>query len=92
MSAEEKHIEVERFERGCGVPLQRVIIAFVAFYLIAALLNADGILKNSELMKYGRKRDFCLALAQPLANISHKLRFNQPRKWIKATFMSDSTE
>jgi len=85
------HIEIERFENGCGAPLREVIIAVAVFYILATLLNAETLLKNARLKEYGRSRDVCIAVIEPVARFSRLIHFNAPRQWIERAFKGEST-
>lgn len=44
--------------------------AVAVFYVVAALLNGEHLLRQAELMAYGPARDTCVALARPIAYVS----------------------
>ena len=78
-----REIEVERAEAGSGVEPPRVHRALALFYILLALLNGSSLLRQAELMRYGRGRDACVALARPLAAVSHATGLDRPRMWIE---------
>ncbi len=51
--------------------LRPVIVALVVFYICAILLNANGIKRDIELMKYGRLRNISLSIFNPIADFSN---------------------
>ncbi len=79
----EDTVEV-RFKKQCGVAKKKGIIAIALFYALAALFNAQGLLKRATLMEYDAPmRTTCLSLAKPLAKLSHFLRTDRMRSWIE---------
>ena len=76
-------IEVERAKAGCGVELPRVHRALALFYVLLALFNGTSLLRQAELMRYGGRRDVCVALARPLAALSHATGLDRPRMWVE---------
>jgi len=73
-----------RFESGCGVPIKKGFIAIAIFYALAALLNAQGLLRRATLMQYDNPvRALCVALAEPTARLSHFLCADRMRNWIE---------
>lgn len=79
-------IEVEREAAGCGVPRARVHVALAIFYVVATLLSGEALLREAELMKYGRTRDVCVALARPVAAVTRALHMGRPRAALERWF------
>lgn len=52
--------------------------------VLAALLNADGLHKGATNREDGVGRDVAMALTGPLQDVSHALRLDRPRRWLKA--------
>lgn len=82
-------IEVEREAAGCGHPRARVHATLAIFYVVATLLNGEALLREAELMKYGRTRDVCVALARPVATVTRTLYLGRPRAALERWFNSD---
>lgn len=78
-----KKIEIERAKAGCGVELAAVHRAVALFYALITLCNGPAMLREAELMRYGRGRDVAVALARPLAAVSHATGLDRPRRWIE---------
>lgn len=60
-----------------------VILAVTVFYISAILLNANGIKRDIELMKYGRFRDVALSVFSPIAGFSNRLGLTRFRTIIE---------
>ena len=60
-----------------------VITAVMVFYIASILLNANGIQRNIELMKYGKFRDITLSLFSPIAGFSNRLGLTKFRAIIE---------
>ena len=76
-------IEIEREVAGCGLSSGRVHIIIAVFYAVATLLNGESLLREAELMKYGRMHDLCVALARPVAAVTRTLHLGRPRAWLE---------
>ena len=61
----------------------RTTVALLAFYLLALLFNGEALYREAERLPYGEHRDFCVALAKPLATISQITRLGWPRAWLE---------
>ena len=59
--------------RKYGLQLFPVIMTVAVFYIAAILLNANGIKRNIEMMKYGKFRDVTLSVFSPVAGFSNRL-------------------
>jgi hypothetical protein len=59
------------------------VIALLAL-VIGALLNAPGMHKSAYNQRAGWKRDVSLAITGPLADVSHALLLDRPRKGLQA--------
>lgn len=62
-----------------------VILALAVFYIFAILLNANGIQRDIELMKYGKLRDVYLSVFNPVAGFSNRLGLTRFRTIIERT-------
>ena len=60
------------------------VIVCVLALAIGLLLNAPGIHKSAYNKSDGRQRDVALALTGPLADVSHALLLDRPRKAVQA--------
>jgi hypothetical protein len=64
------------------MPAWRVGLLIVAGLLLAALLNADALLRRAEQKPFGGERDFWVAVWRPFADASSALRLDKPREWL----------
>ena len=78
-----EEIDVLREKAGCGRPPKQIHVVLLLFYVVVGLLNGEALLREAELLRYGRGRDFCVALARPLAAASRALGLNRPRAAIE---------
>ena len=76
-------IEMEREAAGCGLPCRQVHVIVAVFFVAATLLNGESLLREAELMKYGRMHDLCVALARPVAAVTRALHLGRPRAWVE---------
>lgn len=83
-----REIETERAAANCGVPPRQAHRALAVFYVLMLLLNGSALLREAELLPYGRGRDVCVALARPLAAVSGATRLDRPRGWIERTVVT----
>ncbi|MBU0716451.1 MAG: hypothetical protein KJ964_13935 [Verrucomicrobia bacterium] len=60
-----------------------VILAVAIFYISAILLNANGIMRDIELMQYGKFRDVYLSAFSPIAGFSNRLGLTKFRTIIE---------
>src|SRR5205807_9647905 len=65
-------------------PAGQAIVVGLGALLLGAFLNAPGLHKTAESMNAGWKRDLGLALAKPLATVSHDTGLDSPRRGVKA--------
>lgn len=63
-----------------GTPLRKVHYAVAVFYVVALLLNAQGLQQNAELMRYGKLRELCLRMIEPIAEAPGISRLSEPRE------------
>lgn len=63
--------------------LKKVAAALFVFYLVALLLNAEGLLRNARRMPYGRLHDVGVALAEPVAALSRSLGLTALRTYVE---------
>lgn len=63
------------------MPAGRVLLAGAFALVLAALLNADALVRDAEQKPYGRSRDVSLAVWKPVQTISHTLGLSWPRRW-----------
>ncbi len=66
-----------------SLPLKRVHLGIFVFYLLAMLLNGNALLDDAKLLKYGRWRDICVAIARPMAYLSSVTRLSYPREYLE---------
>ena len=50
--------------------LRKTAVAILVFYILALCMNGEALLRNAELMPYGRFRDTMVVLVQPFAWIA----------------------
>jgi hypothetical protein len=60
----------------------RVVVTMLSALLVGALLGAPSLERAAEQQGYGTGRDALLAVARPLASLSHALRLDRPREWL----------
>jgi hypothetical protein len=60
----------------------RTVVTMLTALLVAALLGAPSLERAAEQQSYGRGRDVLLAVARPLASLSHNLGLDRPREWL----------
>lgn len=72
-----------RTPQATSVPRRRVHAAIVTFYMVAAILNGEALLRDAELMRYGRARDLAIALARPLASAARHTGLGRLRSWVE---------
>jgi hypothetical protein len=65
------------------VNLRLVLASVAVFYLAAILLNANGIMRDLELLRYGKVRDAGIAIFHPIADFSNKLGLTKFRTIIE---------
>ena len=63
----QNEIEVDRAARSAGVLRRKAHGTLLAFYVFAAVLNGEALLREAELLPYGPGRDLAIRLARPLA-------------------------
>jgi hypothetical protein len=81
----EPAIEEDRHAAGIGTPRRNVHFMLAVFYVAAALLNGESLLRSAERMEHGRVlRMVCVAATRPLAAASRALRLDVPRRAIEA--------
>ena len=72
---------------------REVTRALLVFYVVAALLNGEHLLRQAELMRYDQwYRDVCVALARPIAYISRVTRASQLRRNVERIWTLGETE
>lgn len=72
------------------MPAGRVFLVVVVALLVAAIFNADAMVRAGEGMQPGKTRDVTLAFARPLADVTGFLQLNEPRKGFDAAFGQES--
>jgi len=72
------------------MPAGRVFLVVLVALLIAAIFNADAMVRAGEGMKLGTTRDITLSVARPLADVTGFLQLNEPRKGFDAAFGQES--
>ncbi len=63
------------------MPAGRVLLAGAFALVLAALLNADALVRDAEQKPFGRSRDVSLAVWRPVQSVSHALGLSWPRRW-----------
>lgn len=64
-----------------GTPGQAVVTVALAL-LGGTLLNAQAMLETAESLEFGTQRDLAVGVMEPLADLSHALRLDVPRREI----------
>jgi hypothetical protein len=64
-------------------PMKKVGAAVAVFYVVALLLNAEGLLRNAEGMAYGTQRQVCVAVAKPVAALANRIGMTTLRALIE---------
>jgi uncharacterized protein len=72
------------------MPAGRVFLVVVVALLIAAIFNADAMVRAGEGMKLGTTRDVTLSIARPLADVTGFLQLNEPRRGFDLVFGQES--
>lgn len=67
--------------RGCARRITHITVAL--FFCLAAPLNGPALLREAELLPYGRYHDVCVSAAKPLAAAAEWLRLDRPRAGIE---------
>ena len=76
-------IGVERRAKNCGQSIRKTVLAVLCFYALAGLLNGEANLHEAERMRYGTKRDVCVALLKPAAWLSRVTCMSAMRTWLE---------
>lgn len=74
------------------VPAGQAIVTMVVALLLAALVDADGLVEVAERQPFGPSRDVALALARPLQRIADVTRLNRPARWLTDATSEDQPE
>jgi len=69
-----------RTERRVGVPAGVALVVIVGGLLLGLLLNAPDILRTAERQELGWQRSVGVALMEPVADVSHALFLDRPRR------------
>lgn len=64
------------------MPAGQAIAVMLAALLLAALVDADGLVEVAERQPFGTRRDVALALARPLQRVADATRINRPAQWL----------
>jgi uncharacterized protein len=72
------------------MPAGRVVLVVAVALLVAAIFNADAMVRAGEGMKLGNTRDVTLSIARPLADVTGFLQLNEPRKGFDMAFGQES--
>ena len=62
------------------MPAGKVLLAGIVGLIVAALLNADALVRDAERMEFGTTRDVSLAVWEPVQAISSALGLTEPRR------------
>ena len=84
-------IGVERRENNCGQSIRKTMLAVVCFYVFAGVLNGEANLHEAELLRYGTKRDVCVALLKPAAWLSRVTYLSTLRNWLEKSVHKTGT-
>ena len=82
-------VGLRRAEAGEGSAPGRVLRAVLVFYAAATLLNGEALLREAELMRYGRMQELCVTLARPLASVNLATRQPEARAALEQTFYGE---
>ena len=58
----------------------QVLMAGVLALLLAALLNADALVRDAERLEFGTRRDVSLAVWEPVQSVANALGLSEPRR------------
>jgi uncharacterized protein len=72
------------------MPAGRVFLVVVVALLVAAIFNADAMVRAGEGMQPGTTRDITLSISRPLADVTGFLQLNEPRRGFDAVFGQES--
>lgn len=72
------------------MPAGRVLLVVVVAVLVAAIFNADAMVRAGEGMKPGTTRDVVLSVARPLADVTGFLQLHRPREAFDVVFGQES--
>ncbi|NLT07420.1 MAG: DUF459 domain-containing protein [Solirubrobacterales bacterium] len=72
------------------MPAGKVLLIVVIAVLIAAIFNADAMVRAGEGMKPGTTRDVVLSVSRPLADVTGFLQLNRPREGFDLVFGQES--
>jgi uncharacterized protein len=73
-----------------AMPAGRVLVVVAVALAVAAIFNADAMVRAGEGMKPGTTRDVTLSIARPLADVTGFLQLNEPRRGFDAAFGQES--
>ena len=85
-------IGVDRRERNCGQTIRKTMLAVLCFYIFAALLNGEAIMRDAERMRYGTKRDVFVAILKPADWLSRATRGCALRTWLEKSVHRDDPQ
>lgn len=80
MHENRENIDYDESIKQRGTSLKNTHWAIVIFYLIALLLNAQGLHENAKLMRHGKYREICISLIEPIAEAPVISWFSVPRE------------
>jgi hypothetical protein len=72
------------------MPAGRVFLVVVVALVVAAIFNADAMVRAGEGMKPGTTRDVTLSFSRPLADVTGFLQLNEPRRGFDLAFGQES--
>lgn len=72
------------------MPAGRVFGVVLVALIVAAIFNADAMVRAGEGMQPGNTRDVTLSVARPLADVAGFLQLNEPRRGFDAAFGQQS--
>jgi hypothetical protein len=69
-----------------------VVIVVVVSLVLAAVLNADSLLRRAEQKPFGDERDFWVGVWEPVQTVSDGLLLNRPRQALDEILERDSAD
>ncbi|HEX9993409.1 MAG TPA: DUF459 domain-containing protein [Acidimicrobiales bacterium] len=74
------------------VPAGQAIATMVVALLLAAVVDADGLVAVAERQPFGTTRDVALAVTRPLQRVADATRLNRPARWLADATDEDRPE
>ncbi len=80
MHEKRENIDYEESISRRGTSLKKTHYTIAVFYLLALLLNSRSLHENAKLMRFGRMRDICISLIEPIAETPPASWLAMPRE------------